>query len=125
MDAPYKPTSLSACKPLRAVLAGAIPGVKIYPVLLTAQSVILPYIVIRRESTEILPQKGAPAVDHTAVSVECYAKDYDSSVDMAERCRAALDGASTAGMRSCYYRDSHEDYDSGAFIQQLTFEVKI
>lgn len=125
MDVPYSPTSLSACKPLRTALAEALPGVKTYPVLLTAQAATLPYVVIRRESTEILPQKGTPAVDHTAVTVECYAKDYDGSVDMAERCRAALDGHSGAGMRSCYYRDSREDYDSGAFVQILTFEVKI
>lgn len=131
MAAQYNPTSLSAGIAIRGVLM-ATEGIagkvtRIFPVL--AQKATLPYICFHREGVEVLPDKGLPAPDHTTVEVECYTADYDSGVELAERVRAALDGAQWEGggitLRRCYYRDSREDWANDAYVQVLAFEVSV
>lgn len=122
-------TSLSAGIIIRAILQEAIgdKATAIFPVV--ADTATLPYIQYRRVAMQQNLTKGRPAADEAQIEVNCYAGTYAGSIELAEEVRAALDGMrSEYGgmvMRSCYLADAEEYYDEEAFIQRLTFNVKI
>ncbi len=125
-------TSLSAGALIRSMLlqdpeVAARTG-KIFPVITDRAD--LPYILYRRASLQALPQKqGRPGSDEIQIEVVCFTARYSEGVELAEAVRAALDytRAEHDGqvMRGCYLSDAEEAYENDAFIQQLTFTIKI
>lgn len=89
----------------------------------------LPYIVYRRVGLDQTPVKGRRGSDSVTIDVVCYTKGYTEGVELAEAVRGALEGeqieADGLVMRSCYLSDSEETWADDAYIQSLTFTIKI
>ncbi len=126
-----KMTSLSVGKIIRKILTEdedikAAAVAKVFPVV--TDKAILPYIAYRRISHDPNLWKVGNA-DTTHVEVDVFAKDYESSIKIAEAVRGALDGrkAELNGlcMRSCFFADGEEGYQDDAFIQKLIFTIKV
>lgn len=125
-------TSLSAGGIIRDMLM-ADPEVakrtnKVFPI--ATDKAVLPYILYRRAALAHDPTKaGMPGADTVQMEVVCYAAKYIEGVELAEAVRAALDYKAGAKgslrMRSCTLADSEEGYEDDAFVQSLTFNVKI
>ena len=101
---------------------------KVFPVVV--DSATLPYVAYRRASLDHNPTKaGLPGADTINIDVYCYAATYSASVTLAEAVREALDYNSTEvngmRMRSCYLTNASEGYEDDAFVQMLTFTIKI
>lgn len=101
----------------------------IYPVVEPVEAVC-PYIAYRRTDLDANPQKaGQPGADTVQIAVNCYALDYEDSVDLAEMVREALDYRTyllgDLRMRSCYLSSSSENIQGDAFVQELIFTIKI
>ena len=132
MDSPK--SSLSAGAIVRAILLD-IPlvrerGVKVFPVFQPSEKAILPYIDYRRASLVPNPVKDTVRTPDTIELVlNCYTAGYAEGIELAEAVRATLDNrrgtADGLTMRSCYLSDSTEDYQADAYIQELTFTIKI
>lgn len=127
----YK-SSLSAGAVIRAILLEdktvASRVGKVYPIV--ADSAELPYIVYRRAALEPTPSKsGMPVSDHIEMELQCCTADYGEGVELAEAVRMALDHVSAEHdgqrMRACTLIGAEEDYQEDAFIQKLTFDIKI
>lgn len=124
-------TSLSAGEIIRAFLLSdpEVTAVtdKVFPV--ATSKADLPYIIYRRASLESYASKGKTYNDEVGIEVYCYSPFYGTSVDLAERVRASLDGACGSHedlqMRSCMLVDSDEDWEADAFVQKLVFAVRI
>lgn len=126
-------TTLSAGKIIYSVLNGSEELKnrvnKIFPVVASIDAE-LPYIRYCRTGQSAYPQKtGQPGSDTAVVVVECYTSQYLEGVELAEIVRSLLDfKKGTVGdmrMRSCTMVDSAESWEDDAFIQALTFQVKI
>lgn len=126
-------STLSAGKIIYAVLNGSEELKrrinKIYPVVASIDAE-LPYIRYCRTGQSANPQKtGQPGSDTAVVVVECYTAQYLEGVELAEIVRSLLDfKKGTVGdmrMRACTMVDSAESWENDAFIQELTFQVKI
>lgn len=89
----------------------------------------LPYIVYRRVGLDQNPVKGRRGSGSVTIDVVCYTKGYTEGVELAEAVRDALEGeqieADGLVMRSCYLSDSEETWADDAYIQSLTFTIKI
>ena len=100
---------------------------KVFPVV--ADEARLPYIAYRRGKMEQNPTKAACGADTITVEVLCFGNTYTESIDVAELVRSALDHVQhTAGgltMRSCVLADAEELWQDDAFVQSLTFSIKI
>lgn len=127
-----KRTSLSAGSVIRDILLkdGNVTAFtkKVFPV--ATDKAILPYILYRRAGMEQNPTKaGYPGADTVIMEIICFTETYAEGVDLAEAVRSALDCASGAKdglkMRGCILVDSEEAYDSDAYMQQMSFNVKI
>jgi len=114
---------LSKSDEVRAITA------RVFPI--SVDEAVLPYISYRRTKMQQVPTKrGMPGADTVEVEVNCFAKTYGESIDLAEAVRSAMDGACLTldgglCMRSCYLSDGSEDWQDDAFIQQLVFTIKI
>lgn len=105
---------------------------KVFPVV-SEDGATLPYICYRRGGSDSLAVKNLAGADTITVEVLCYSSDYAGGVRMAEAVRAALDGAqatysSTEGSlvaRSIRLIDSEEGFQDDAYVQALTFSMKI
>ena len=100
---------------------------KVFPVV--EDEAELPYVAYKRSRMEQQPVKQGAGADMATVEVLCFGRTYQESVDLAELVRAALDGRQhTAGgltMRSCTMTDSDETWEDDAYVQQLTFTIKV
>ena len=101
---------------------------KIFPVV--ADKANLPYIAYRRSRTEHDPTKAKnPGADTAQIDLLCCTADYADGVELAEAARAALDyqQAELDGliMRSCTFAGGEEYYDSDAYVQELSFSIKV
>lgn len=91
---------------------------------------VLPYVFYRRSGFAQTAQKtfGDPC-DTVLLELACCAAAYGDSVKLAEAVRAALDGAQweTDGLkvRSCGLADADESWADDAYIQSLTFTIKL
>lgn len=94
----------------------------------TTGTATLPYILYRRSALMPSPLKSGQA-ETVEIELMCYTERYTEGVALAEAVRSALDGRQTqlAGlvMRSCYLSSSEEYWADDAFVQQLTFTIKI
>lgn len=101
---------------------------KVFPVV--TDSAELPYVAYRRTSLSQALAKGTPGAGTVTIEVNCYAATYDGSIALAEAVRSALDnyrgdGTGVLRIRSCALSGSEEYYEGDAYVQALTFEVKI
>lgn len=126
-------TTLSAGKIIYSVLTGSEELKsrvnKIFPVVASVDAE-LPYIRYCRTGQSAYPQKtGQPGSDTAVIVVECYTAQYLEGVELAEVVRSLLDfkqgSVGDMRMRSCTMVDSAESWENDAFIQELTFQVKI
>lgn len=126
-------TTLSAGKIIYSVLNGSEELKsrvnKIFPVVASVDAE-LPYIRYCRTGQSANPQKtGQPGSDTAVIVVECYTAQYLEGVELAEIVRSLLDfkqgSVGDMRMRSCTMVDSAESWENDAFIQELTFQVKI
>ena len=125
-------TSLSAGAIIREILLGDEDvkrrTTKIFPVVINKAE--LPYILYRRAVLQHNPTKaGLPGADTVTMEVFCYTANYADGVELAEAVRKALDYAQGEKdglvMRSCTLVDSEEDFTDDAFVQCLSFNVRI
>ncbi len=125
-------TSLSAGAIIREILLGDEDVKrrtnKIFPIVISKAE--LPYILYRRAALQHNPTKaGLPGADTVTMEVFCYTASYADGVELAEAVRKALDYAQGEKdglvMRSCTLVDSEEDFTDDAFVQCLSFNVKI
>ena len=101
---------------------------KVFPIAI--DNAQLPYILYRRASlSHDATKQGLPGADTIIVEVVCYTAKYAEGIELAEAVRNALDYAQAKkqglSMRSCMLVDSEEAYDDDAFIQHLSFQVRI
>lgn len=128
-----KKSFLSAGEIIRKILSQdeavkALGTTKVYP--LVVSEAVLPYVVYYRTGMSRTAVKGLAGADTVAMDVMCFAADYTASVELAEAVREALDGVNYADddgyvMRSCQLVDSSESYNGEAYVQTLSFEIKI
>lgn len=129
-------TSLSAGVVVRDILANdaevsRIAGGKVFPIAVYDPSTAgLPYVAYRRSGMEQAPSKaGYPGADAVRVEVCAYSAGYEEGLALAEAVRRALEaGARSAGgltMRSCVLADSEESWEDDAFVQSMTFVIRI
>lgn len=125
-------TSLSAGAIIREILLGDEDVKrrtnKIFPIVINKAE--LPYILYRRAALQHNPTKaGLPGADTVTMEVFCYTANYADGVELAEAVRKALDYAQGEKeglvMRSCTLVDSEEDFTDDAFVQCLSFNVRI
>ena len=125
-------TSLSAGAVIREILLADADvrrrTNKIFPVVINKAE--LPYILYRRAALQHNPTKARqPGADTVTMEVFCYTANYADGVELAEAVRKALDYAQGEKdglvMRSCTLVDSEEDFTDDAFVQCLSFNVKI
>lgn len=125
-------TSLSAGAIIREILLGdeyvKRRTNKIFPIVINKAE--LPYILYRRAALQHNPTKaGLPGADTVTMEVFCYTANYADGVELAEAVRKALDYAQGEKdglvMRSCTLVDSEEDFTDDAFVQCLSFNVRI
>ncbi len=125
-------TSLSAGAIIREILLGDEDVKrrtnKIFPIVISKAE--LPYILYRRAALQHNPTKaGLPGADTVTMEVFCYTASYADGVELAEAVRKVLDYAQGEKdglvMRSCTLVDSEEDFTDDAFVQCLSFNVKI
>ena len=64
-----------------------------------------------------------------AVELSCYTAGYSEGVVLAEAVRSALEGVQTShsglSLRSCMLTDAEEYFDNDAYVQSLTFALRI
>lgn len=102
---------------------------KVFPVA-ASQEARLPYVVFRTVRTE---QRGvspvAKANDTAEVEVLVCAADYEEGVRLAEDVRGTLDNKTATAegltMRSCMMTDRSETWEDDAYVQLLTFTLRI
>ncbi len=125
-------TSLSAGAVIRGILIADTDVMqiarKVFPVV--TDKAELPYVAYRRSRLEHNPTKAKnPGADTVQIDINCYAATYETSIDLAEAVRAALDYAQGERdgivMRSCTLVDGEEIYEDDAYVQCLTFQVQI
>lgn len=102
---------------------------KVYPV--STDEAVLPYICYARSGVSATPTKSVPVAAMTAtVEVACFTEGYSQGVELAEavcsalHLRTAVSADGRIKMRSCVLVEAVEDWQSDAYVQQLTFEIK-
>ena len=101
---------------------------KVFPVV--TDKAELPYVAYRRTRFEHNAVKGQnPGADSVLIEVDCFAKTYEKSIELAEAVRAALDyqqgEKDGLAMRSCTMADAEEFWQDDAYVQGLTFKIQI
>lgn len=109
---------------------------RLWPVVADEEA-IKPYIIYRRSSMEMQPQKNVMGAETVNVEVQCYADTYEDSVELAEAVKRCLDHqqctieykdgeeSKTLTMRSCTLVNSSETWEHDAYAQGLLFNIKI
>lgn len=109
---------------------------RLWPVVADEEA-IKPYIIYRRSSMEMQPQKNVMGAETVNVEVQCYADTYEDSVELAEAVKRCLDHqqctieyqdgeeTKTLTMRSCTLVNSSETWEHDAYAQGLLFNIKI
>lgn len=100
---------------------------KVFP--LMRDKATLPYINYRRASISTRPVIEGSAADTITFELQCCAKDHDQSLRLASAVREALDGIQAEGhglrIRRSLLIDAAEFFTGDAFVQQLSFSVKM
>lgn len=90
----------------------------------------LPYVAYRRVKTDQVSVKGyRTGNEMVTVQVNSYAASYERSISVAEIVRQILDGVqydkNGISIRSSVMVNSEESWENDAFVQKLTFEMKV
>ena len=104
------------------------PFSQIFPVCMPAGEVLLPYAFMQRESVEMRMVKNAPEASSMAVSITICTETSDEGVEYAQKVFSYLNGYTFdfAGVPLTYTLiNAAEGYDSGAYLQKLTFNIRI
>ena len=104
------------------------PFTQIFPVCMPAGEVLLPYAFMQRESVEMRMVKNTPEASSMAVSITICTETYDEGVEYAQKVFNYLNGYTFnfAGVPLRYTLiNAAESYDSGAYLQILTFNIRI
>lgn len=97
---------------------------KMYP-LIANETTTFPFVIYRKGSMSFEYCKDGSVGDNLHVDVIVAAKQYDSSIEIAELIRGAVDKKKIDNIYSIRLNSVVEDYVDDAYIQQLTFDVKI
>ena len=123
-------TSLSAGNNIYSMLSGSEDLTKRVTKIFTvaADEAQLPYIAYRR--SKLVHETAKPAgADTVQIDIRCYTATYAEGVELAEAVREALDyrkgQAEGIMMRSCTLVDSSEEWTDDAYVQALSFNVRI
>lgn len=104
------------------------PFSQIFPVCMPAGEVLLPYAFMQRESVEMRMVKNAPEASSMAVSITICTETYDEGVEYAQKVFSYLNGYTFDFARvplTYTLINAAEGYDSGAYLQKLTFNIRI
>ena len=100
---------------------------KVFPVV--TDKAELPYVAYRRATLTQATVKSGQGADSVVMEIHCYAATYSESVELAEAVRAALDHqqATKEGltMRSCTLTDAVELWQDDAYVQALSFTLRV
>lgn len=127
-------TALSAGQVIRDLLTGTPPimqlATAVFPVV-TAEAT-LPYIAFRRSkliTRSSASGGGSVSADTVEMELAVYSQEYAEGLKLAELVRETLDNKQVKSadltMRACVLTDAAESFDGDAYIQQLTFTIKI
>lgn len=97
---------------------------KMYP-LIANETTTFPFIVYRKSSMSFEYCKDGSVGDYLQVDVIVAAKKYENSIEIAELIRETVDKKKIDKIYSIRLNSVVEDYIDDAYIQQLTFDVKI
>lgn len=97
---------------------------KMYP-LIANEATTFPFIVYRKSSMSFEYCKDGTVGDNLQVDIIVAAKQYDNSVEIAELIREAVNKKKVDNIYSIRLNSVVEDYVDDAYIQQLTFDIKI
>lgn len=97
---------------------------KMYP-LIANETTTFPFIVYRKSSMSFEYCKDGSVGDYLQVDVIVAAKKYENSIEIAELIRETVDKKKIDKIYSIRLNSVVEDYVDDAYIQQLTFDVKI
>ena len=104
------------------------PFTQIFPVCMPVGDVLLPYAFMQRESVEMRMVKSIPEAASMAVSITICTETYDEGVEYAQKVFNYLNGY-TFDFEDVPLRytltNAAESYDSGAYLQILTFNIRI
>lgn len=127
-------TALSAGQVIRDLLIDTPPIKRqvtaVFPVV--SAEATLPYIAFRR--SRLTPRSsssggGSVSADTVELELAVYSQEYAEGLKIAELVRSTLDNKQVSSadltMRSCVLTDAAESFDGDAYIQQLTFTIKI
>lgn len=102
---------------------------RVYPV--ATDEAVKPYVVYRRVSMQPAVVKDGYAADTVGIEMLVVSATYSQGVTLAERVREALDGRqwydaeSGVRLRAINLENAEEVWQDDAFIQSLTFRVKM
>lgn len=124
-------TSISAGEAIYDILssneevAGKV--TRIFPVV--TDGATLPYIAYRCAGMVQQPEKQGIGADTLRIEVACFTRKYNEGMELAEAVRSALDHAQWQkdglSMRSCTLTNREEGWQDDAYLQNLTFNIKI
>lgn len=97
---------------------------KMFP-LIANETTTFPFIVYRKSSMSFEYCKDGSVGDYLQVDVIVAAKKYENSIEIAELIRETVDKKKIDKIYSIRLNSVVEDYVDDAYIQQLTFDVKI
>lgn len=97
---------------------------KMYP-LIANETTTFPFVIYRKSTMSFEYCKDGSVGDNLHVDIIVAAKQYDSSIEIAELIRGAVDKKKIDNIYSIRLNSVVEDYVDDAYIQQLTFDVKI
>lgn len=97
-------------------------GNKIYP-LIAEESTTFPFIIFKRNNIVTDYTKDGRVNDTAEFSIAIAAKNYNQTVDIAERCRELFEMKRNDYFNLIHFTSISEDYVDDAFIQELTFSA--
>lgn len=97
---------------------------KMFP-LIANETTTFPFIVYRKSSSSFEYCKDGSVGDNLQVDIIVAAKQYNSSIEIAELIREAVEKKKIDKIYSIRLNSIAEDYIDDAYIQQLTFDIKI
>lgn len=104
---------------------------KVFPV--AVDKAELPYVLYRKAgySEQGVKKGGLSGAETVIVEVVALAATYEKSVEIAEAVRTALDGAhgrdeaTGLTLRSSVMTDCEEGWENNAYLQDMTFEMRL
>ena len=97
---------------------------RIFPVV-ADQGTNYPFITYRRSGSADYDSKDKVFQDQTTVELVIASASYQESIEIAQKCREALEGKRLDNIKDIKLVDASEDYVEEAFTQNLLFTIKI